>query len=503
MSNNWLSFEGRKYVLRPAETALDTMLRGGANVAFSCRKGSCRSCMLEAVSGDPGDASQAKLSAEMRDRNLFLPCMAIDLDKVEARIPDLSQWFVKAVVAEKNQLSPNVWQIKLEPETVMDWRAGQFIGVRNATGDVRSYSLASPVEDYFLELHVRHYLDGRLSNWLISDISVGDMIDVQGPTGTCYYDRDMIKKPLLLVGSGTGAAPLLGIVKDALAKGHDAPIRFYHGAQDAENLYLNDTLAGLAAHPNFEYVTQAGRITDVAFDGGDLSDHVVFVAGNPDMVEAARYNAVYNGARIENVFSDPFDTPGLYQPKDMSKYSDMEPQPELWAALGEGSVLSELLDKFYVRVYADARLEPFFHNVTQKRAAEKQYEFLRDLFVGSRTYFGEKPFNSHHWMVISDELFDYRERLFFDVVAEYNVPQHLVNRWAAIQELFRREIVKPSPRGIYRDGVEHVLEGYVSEEITVDTVCDGCMEEIHVGDQARMHTRTGELFCKNCDATHH
>ena len=502
MSDNWLSFEGRRYNLKPEETALDTMLRGGANVAFSCRKGSCRSCLLEAVSGDPGTASQAKLSVEMRERNLFLPCMAKDMDRVEARIPDLSQWFIKAIVAEKNQLSADVWQIMLEPETAMEWQAGQFIGVRNAVGDVRSYSLAGPMEDYFLELHVRHYADGRLSNWLVSDVSVGDMIDIQGPTGTCYYDADMAGKPLLLVGSGTGAAPLIGIAKEALTKGHDVPIRFFHGAQ-AENLYLNDALTGLAANANFKAVAQAGRITDVAFDGGDLSDHVVFVAGNPDMVETARYRAVYNGARVENIYSDPFDTPELYQPNDMSKYTNMEAQPELWAALGDGAVLSELLEKFYVRVYADARLAPFFHNVTQKRAAEKQYEFLRDLFVGSRTYFGEKPFNAHHWMVISDELFDYRERLFFDVVAEYDLPQHLVNRWAAIQELFRREIVKYSPRGIYRDGVEHVLEGYVTEEITVATVCDGCFAEIHVGDQARMHTRTGELFCKDCDATQH
>ncbi len=504
---NWLTFDGKKYQLKDGDTALDSMLRGGANLTFSCRKGSCRSCMLEAVSGDPGIESQEKLPQEMRDKNLFLPCVARNMNEVEARIPDLSQWFIKALIVEKNQLSPDVWQFMLEPETNIDWRAGQYTSIRNSAGDVRSYSVASSTDDYFMELHIRHYPDGKLSNWMVNDLKVGDIIDIQGPTGTCYYDREMAGKPLLLVGVGTGAAPLIGIAKDALSKGHVAPIEFFHGAAAEENLYLIDKLSALAAeYPNFKarsVSSQNGekqQVVDIAFGDKNLKDHVLFIAGNPNMVEVARIRAVYDGAKVHNIHADPFDTPGLYQPCDAAKMKDIKADPEFWAALDDGKNLSPLLDDFYTIVFEDPRLAPFFHKVTKKRLVEKQYEFLKDLLTGTRTFFGEKPFRSHHWMVISDELFDYREGIFFEVAAKYNLPEGVLNRWAGLHETFRREIVKPAPRGIYRNGVEQFLEGYSVEEITVDTICDGCFEEIRVGETGRMHTRTGELFCTRCEA---
>lgn len=507
ISENWLTFDGKKYALKDGDTALDSMLRGGANLTFSCRKGSCRSCMLEAVSGDPGVESQEKLSQDMRNKNLFLPCVARNLNAVEARIPDLSQWFVKALVAEKNQLSQDVWQLLLEPETALDWRAGQYTGMRNPAGDIRSYSLAGNMDDYFMEIHIRHYPDGKLSDWVVNDLKIGDMVDIQGPTGTCYYDREMAGKPLLLIGVGTGAAPLIGIAKDALAKGHTAPIEFFHGAASAENLYLADKLAALEReHPNFKphsVASQDGeklRVVDIAFGERTLQDHVVFIAGNPNMVEDVRIAAVYHGVKIENIHADPFDTPGLYQPRDSEKMKAIKADPEFWAALNDGTLLSTILDEFYTIVFEDPRLAPFFHKVTKKRLVEKQYEFIRDLLTGTRTFFGEKPFASHHWMVISDELFDYREKVFFEVVENYNLPPAVVARWAALHETFRREIVKPAPRGVYRNGVEHSLEGYSAEDITVDTICDGCFEEVRVGDKARMHIRTGELFCAKCEA---
>lgn len=507
MTRNTLTFEGKKYVLKENDSALDAMLSGGANVAFSCRKGSCRSCMLEAVSGDPGVESQATLTPEMRRKGLFLPCMARNVDAVEAQVPDLSKWFSKAVVTEKNQLSDQIWQLQLEPTTEMTWRAGQYLNMRNASGDVRSYSIASiSPDDYFIELHIMHYPDGALSNWVVESLQPGDVVDIQGPIGTCYYDDDMQNHPLLLMGTGTGAAPLIGIAREALAKGHSAPIHFYHGALEAKNLYLFEKLTEMEVqYPNFHMRCTAKNgpdnqpIEDIVFgEHTDLQDYIVFFAGSPDMVEGARINAVYHGASVNNIHSDPFDAPGLYQPCDKQKIDACKPDPELWDALRKGDGLTDILHDFYEVVYNDARLSPFFHNVTKSRAVEKQYDFLRDLITGSREFFGERPFNSHHWMVISDELFDYRETVFFAAVKRYGLAPHLINHWAAMHEMFRRELVKSAPRGIYRDGVEHYLEGYLDEEIIVDTVCDGCYAEISVGETARMLKRTGELFCLKC-----
>lgn len=203
-------------------------------------------------------------------------------------------------------------------------------------------------------------------------------------------------------------------------------------------------------------------------------------------------------AALERIVSDPFVSPIAYQPKDAEKLRKVAPDPELWAALGQGTRLLAILEDFYTRLYADPRLSPFFHRVTKARAVEKQYAFLQQVFTGQRSYFGEKPFNAHHWMVISDELFDHREALFFATVRAHGLSEPLIARWAAFHEMFRRELVKAAPRGHMRGGVEHDLEGYQDEVVSVGTVCDACGTEVREGAQVRMHRRTGEIFCVDC-----
>lgn len=509
-SNNWIKFDGKKYHLGNGETALDAMLRGGANLSFSCRKGSCHSCLLEAVSGELGEESQARLSKEMREKNLFLPCVTSHATEVEARKPDLSQWFSEAVVIGKTQLSKDIWKLSLEPLSPMDWRAGQFINLQNENGDTRSYSIASiQDEDYFVELHIRHYPGGKVSDWVVSTLQVNDTVKIQGPTGTCYYDTEMAGRPLLLIAVGTGSAPLIGVARDALRRGHSAPISFYHGAAIEENLYLKDQLSALEeSHPNFKAtcasleVNGERGITDIALsDHPNLVKQVVFLAGAPDVIEDARIKSVAACAQLSSIYSDPFETSEPYMPKDLQKMSDIKPDPELWAALGEGEILRNVLTDFYELVFEDPRLAPFFHKVTKDRVAGKQYEFIANLLRGTRGSFVEPPFNAHHWMVISDELFDYRENLFFSVVKKYNVPEHLSARLASIHETFRREIVKSAERGIIHDGVEVNRSGYSNEVMDVASVCDGCYDEINAGSIVRMHQRTGEVFCSGCEAT--
>jgi len=508
-SRNWISFDGKKYPLKSGDTALDAMLRGGAGLQFSCRKGSCRSCMLEMTSGEVGEEAQSRLSLEMREQNLFLPCVTRAATEVVARKPDASKWTIKAVVAEKNQLSADVWQVLLEPLTSMEWRAGQFVNLTGPNGDIRSYSLTSiPEVDYFAELHIRHYTDGKVSNWVAETLMPGDEVDIQGATGTCYYDSEMAGKPLLLIGVGTGAGPMIGVARDALRRGHTAPISFFHGAASEKNLYLTKQLAAIAAeYPNFEFQCAASqdgtkeRVVDLAFDKHtDLRDHVLFLAGSPDVIEAARVKSVAQGIALNAIHADPFETSEPYMPHDLQKIRDIKPDPELWAALGEGVLLKQILDDFYDRVFEDPRLLPFFHKVTKERVAGKQYEFLVGLLTGRKSSFVEPPFNSHHWMVISDELFDHRENLFFECARAYDIPDHLIARWASIDEIFRREMVKSAERGQVHNGIEYDLNGYTDETLGMDGMCDGCFGEILQGSHVRMHQRTGEMYCDACEA---
>ena len=185
-------------------------------------------------------------------------------------------------------------------------------------------------------------------------------------------------------------------------------------------------------------------------------------------------------------------------PRPKRRKGDLAPDPEIWAALAEGAGLRDVLTDFYTRVYSDPRLSPFFRFATRARAIEKQYSFLREIFTGEECYFGHRPLNAHHWMVISDELFDYREALMEDCLARYGLPPHLIRRFRAVDEVFRKQIVKDAPRPLRLRGEDLPLEGFSDVEIAGGTICDECQGPIEAGQSARYHVRTGHTYCGRC-----
>jgi truncated hemoglobin YjbI len=177
---------------------------------------------------------------------------------------------------------------------------------------------------------------------------------------------------------------------------------------------------------------------------------------------------------------------------------DLAPKPRLWEALGEGEGLTRILTDFYDRVYEDDRLAHFFREVTKDRAIEKQYSFLMEVFTGRRVYFGERPRNAHHWMVISDELFDYREELMESCLRRYGLAEDLIAQWRQVEEVFRKQIVKNAPIPKKIRGVELPLEGYQTVRMTFGYLCDGCGGETHAGEDVFTHVRTGKTYCGAC-----
>lgn len=511
----WVEFEGTSYRVRANETVLEALLRGGANISFSCREGSCQVCMLQAKGGQVHGTATAGLAPALVQAGMFLPCRARAPDQpVQIQRPDPADLFWRAHVRSKEWLSSCVCRFRLESEAARSWRPGQFVNVRRSDGVVRSYSIASsPEREGVIELHVKRLPSGVVSRWLCDEVSVGDVLEVQGPLGTCCYDPRLRERDLLLLGTGSGLSPLLGIAREALSAGHQGRIELFHGSRFADGLYLRDALAALAAeHESFSYTAclseqpvpsgaVPGRVVDLACERfPDMRGWVAYLCGVPEMVYEGRYRLTLRGVERDDVHADPFEFAHAFVPADKAKIEALPPEPELWAALEHGAGLTRVLEDFYARVYEDPRLAPFFHGVTRRRAIEKQYSFLTDLFTGRADFFGLRPFNAHHWMVISDELFDHREALFEDCLRRHGLPPRLLRRWRAVHELFRREIVKSRARGLFIDGVEHDQEGHSEIVLDVGAICDGCEGELPPGARGRYHERTGALFCANCAA---
>jgi ferredoxin-NADP reductase len=519
-----LKYQDRLYECRAGETVLDAMMRQGAEMPFSCRNGTCQVCLQRCVRGTVPAGAQKGLRPHLRALGYFLPCRCRPEGDIEFTLPRPEDLYTQAVVRDKTLLSPNVMRLLLEPVTNLRYRAGQFINLRRADGLIRSYSLASlPDEDDCLELHVKRMRGGLLSNWIFDTLNVDDMLDIQGPEGYVCYTATDPSEPLLLIGGGTGLAPLIGIVRDALKREHTGGIHLFHGVRDPSELYLRDALLALSSqHPNFCYTacvahdqvpagTLRGHPHDVAFAlHPQAKSWRLYIAGPEHMVRAADDLALRAGVRPDRIHADPFTYKELRaQPRPAAaavtpesagttaKHKPM-PDPEMWAALREGELLTTILTEFYTRVFEDSQLAPYFRGVTKQRLIEKVYSFMRSLFTGEKIFFGDNPRNAHHWMVISDELFDYREAMMTAVLRRHGLPEHLVRRWNGIEETFRGDIVKSSPRVKIMAGVEMPLDGYGEMAVTVGTLCDGCANEIHPGERVRYHLRLGSTYCRNC-----
>jgi NAD(P)H-flavin reductase/ferredoxin/truncated hemoglobin YjbI len=510
-------YEGRTYESREGEKVLDALLRHGQSPPFSCRNGSCLVCLQRCVRGAPTEASQRALRPSLRKAGYFLPCRCVPSGDIEMAPPRSADLFSPAVVQDK-RIVGDVCRLFVEPATSVYYHAGQFVNVRRPDGLTRSYSLASlPTEDSYLELHVKRLPGGAMSEWIFDQLRVGDEIDFHGPNGGCYYVPGSQDQNLLLVANGTGAAPLYGVLRDALHVGHQGRICFFHGSRTARGLYLHDELAAVArAHPSFSYVPcvsgdevppgyARGRADRLALERcRDLHGWRVFVAGLPQMVATVQREALRAGCAPSEIHADPYDTREAQaaEAETAEGSSGHSPptdaDPEMWEALGRGELLRAILWDFYTAVFDDALLAPYFRGVTKDRLVGQVYSFMRDVFTGQKSYFGMRPRTAHHWMVISDQIFDHREQMMEACLSRHGVPEHLVRRWRKIEEAYRRDIVKSTPWKLVLDGVEMPLDGFGEEQLSVGTICDGCQRPIEAGERATYHLRLGLTYCTEC-----
>lgn len=515
-----VKYKDQIYDCRSGETVLDALTRQGVTLDFSCRSGICQVCLQRVTSGDVPERSQLGLRPSLRAQGYFMPCSCVPENDICMAPPRAEDLYQGVVVQAVEPLTAAITKVILETNSPLAYRPGQFINLRRPDGLTRSYSLASVPDDYFLELHVQRKRNGVMSNWLCDELKPGDELELQGPQGECYYHADKPDQPILLIGTGSGLAPMFGVVRAALAAGHRGDIHLYHGTHAEQNLYLQREINILAArHANLHYHpcvsgdaiqpgVAHGRANAVAIQHhADLQGWAVYLCGLPAMVYAAQQQVLRAGADPHDIYADPFEMKDLraearaadvIAPTATVAAVTLAPDMELWHALRDGELLQQILAEFYTRVYADTQLSPFFVGVTRQRLIEKQYSFLQQHICGVKVYFGNRPRNAHHWMVISDELFDHREAIMLDCLQQYGVSKKFIERFMAYENHFRKDIVKTRPWNKVVNGVEMPLEGFGELALTAGSMCDSCGDAIDTGVVVRYHLRLGTVYCPAC-----
>jgi ferredoxin-NADP reductase len=315
-----ITFEGKTYDCAADETLLDSLTRHGVLLPSSCRSGVCQTCMLRATKGTPPPASQEGIKDTLKAQNYFLACVCKPQEDMEAGLASKATEALQATVTEKEWLNETVMRIRMQRPDGFTYYPGQFINlVRDEGKLVRSYSLASVASESFLELHIKRVPDGIMSNWLCDELACGDTLEFYGAAGDCFYLPGKPEQPLLLAGTGTGLAPLYGIVRDALAAGHSGEIRIFHASLATAGLYYMDELRALAAaHANVSYTPcvlhgdvpeggMQGKIDEVLIEAvGDLKGWRMFFCGDPPIVNAMRHRCFMAGASMSEIHADAF-----------------------------------------------------------------------------------------------------------------------------------------------------------------------------------------------------
>ncbi len=314
-----IRFEGKEYFCASDETVLESLERHGVMLPSSCKAGACQTCLTRAIKGKPPAASQVGIKDTLAAQNYFLACICKPEEDLEIGLATVSPKQSTTVIS-KTQMNESIIRLRLEVPEGFSYQAGQFINLIRPEDELtRSYSLASIPSDPWLELHIKQVPDGRMSNWLFDAVNEGDQLSFFGPSGDCFYLPDDPERTLLLVGAGTGLAPLYGILRDALAQGHGGDIHLFHASLATPGLYLIDELNALAdQYPQFAYSPCVlhgeapaggiqGNIADIpGAQLGSFNGFRVYLCGDPDIVNALRQKSFMAGASMQDIHSDPF-----------------------------------------------------------------------------------------------------------------------------------------------------------------------------------------------------
>ncbi len=197
---------------------------------------------------------------------------------------------------------------------------------------LRNYSLSGPPEAGCYRITVKREPDGAASNYLHTQLAVGDQLDIAAPRGTFILDRT--DAPVLLISAGIGATPVLAMLQALAGEHSDREIWWLHGAHSSrEHSFAAEARSLLSSLPNVHTHVYYSRPGPDDLEGRDFdspgrltasvlaeleppSDAQAYLCGPAPFMEEISAGLAAMGIDASHIHTEPFGptaavTPGI------------------------------------------------------------------------------------------------------------------------------------------------------------------------------------------------
>lgn len=296
---------------RSGQNLVEAAIANGIDFPYDCRAGRCGTCLTRVRAG-------ITLGGQTDQPGLIHACQAMVFSElaleVEHRPPVL---LMRGEVVRIVEVAEDIAEVTMAPEQPLDVLPGQYCKFKFRGYPARCFSPTLPLSairsDGLIRLNIKRVSGGRVTPNIGGSINVGHKVSIEGPFGSAYL-RPGLGNRLVLVGSGTGFAPIWAVASAALRENEMRPIILIAASREARAFYMGPSLSTAARYAK---VSALGCIDDLTTSQGLLRagkplDHlprlapedIVYAAGAPSLVEAVGAAARKVGAMF---YSDPFE----------------------------------------------------------------------------------------------------------------------------------------------------------------------------------------------------
>ncbi|MFN0160870.1 MAG: 2Fe-2S iron-sulfur cluster-binding protein [Burkholderiales bacterium] len=286
---------GRSISVAADQTILECALFEGIDYPFACQQGQCGSCKSLLVAGEVelGDRyNPLALSTDERARGLILACQARPRSDCVVSVVEIGGAIVHAerelecTVVDTLSAGPTrtIVALSIDRGGPFNFVAGQFAVVDFTGGAAARLAMANAPEAKLLEFHLLHAAGTPPA------AAPGTRAKVRGPYGQAYLHDEHLG-PILAACDAFGLAPMLAIVRSAIALGMPQRIYLHVDGDDdlAHRLAADPTLApGRGRLHILPAANTDALIARIAADCADARAYRAYAGGRGSFLESLR-----------------------------------------------------------------------------------------------------------------------------------------------------------------------------------------------------------------------